>query len=84
MFDYPPIPWIVCPTKLYTEPYAHYISYTFDTIYSNILIYVHIVPMFDLVGENDCRPPLVVNSCFPLPLILNLVGENVLYDLHKI
>ena len=71
MVDYPPIPLIVCPTGFSGEPYAHRISYKFDTISSNILLYVHIVPMFDLVGEDDSRPPLVVHSRFPLPLILH-------------
>ena len=27
--------------------------------------------MFDLVGEDDSRPPLVAHSRFPLPLILD-------------
>lgn len=69
MVTYPPIPWIVCPTDLFDEPYSHRISYTFDTMSSHILLYVHIVPMFDLVGEDDSRPPIVVHSHFPLPLI---------------
>lgn len=42
----------------------------FDTISSNILLYVHVVPMFDFSSEDDSRPPLVGYSRFPLPLIL--------------
>lgn len=71
MVYYPPIPWIVCPTILSNEPYAHHTSYIFDTISLNILLYFHVVPMFDLVVENDSTPPLVFHSHFPLPLILH-------------